>query len=216
MEETNEWRLICAPGGWVRATDQDMKVYMRLRETGSGPAPRLNVHTVLMESETPISTAVWRQVPFEDIERFANDPRGILNDQPGGWNPPRTALLTPTEVEPIAIDDLERHFGTAEELAQHDAVSNPVPHPNGLFLTDWKPADPGERPERLTRPVGRITDDFLADLARSYQWLVAKGYTSPSTMLGEEMQTSVGNVRRWVSTARKKGLLPPGRPGRAG
>lgn len=216
MEELTDWRLVCAPGGWVRATTDGVTVYMRLKDTGAGPVPRLNVHTVVMDSETPISTAVWRQVPFEDIERIANDPRGVLNREVGGWNPPRQALLTPADSQPVSIETLERHFGAADELAEHDAKENPVPHPNGLFLRGWKPADPGEEPEPLTRPVGRITDEFLADLARSYQWLVAKGYTTPSTMLSEQMQTSVGNVRRWVSMARRKGLLPPGRPGRAG
>lgn len=215
MKELSDWRIICAPGGWVRASsgDGDTTVYMRLRQTSTGQ--RFNVHTVVMDSAAPISTHVWRTVPFQEVEEFANDPRGVLTGRAGDWNPPRAALLSPAGQEPLSIGELERHFGTTEELREHDAPDNPSPHPHGFFLSDVS-SDPGEEPAPLTNPAGRITDDFLGDLARMYRWLVGTGRNAPATVIAEQTGAPVATVRRWVSMARKKGLLPPGRPGRAG
>lgn len=216
MRSDTDWHAIFAPGGWarVKTASGDTTVYMRFTSTGEGAAQRLNVHTVVMESLSPISTHVWRTVPFEAIERVANDQRGILNGQIGGWNPPRAALLSEAESEPLDLEVLERHFGTAEEIAEHDDRTNGLIHPHGFDLDDL--VGPGEEPPPLKRPADGITDEFLGTLTRRYRWLVDSGNTTPAVQLAEESSTPVATVRRWVWTARKKGLLPPGRPGRAG
>ena len=214
MKELTDWRVISAPGGWVRAKApaDDTTVYMHLKGTGEGPQQRLNVHTVLMESSSPISAHVWRYVPFQAVEEVANNLHGILSA--AGWNPIRETLLSPAEEVPVDISQLERHFGTAEDLAAMDGP-NPVIANNMMILSGIGEA-PGEEPPPLSKPSGKITDEFLSDLARTYRWLVASKHTAPATVIAEQTGAPVATVRRWISNARQRGFLPPGRPGRAG
>ncbi|MGW1799148.1 hypothetical protein ACWCQN_25060 [Streptomyces sp. NPDC001984] len=216
MHRDAEWHVIFAPGGWARVKNAagDTTVYMRFTSAGEGTAQRLNVHTAVMDSVSPISAHVWRTVPFETVERLANDPRGYLTGKIGDRNPPREALLSDAESEPLDLEALERHFGTVEEVAEHDDPASGLIHRHGVGLIDV--AGPGEEPPALKRPTEGITDEFLAALALRYRWLVDSGNSTPAVRLAEESSTPVATVRRWVWTARKKGLLPPGRPGRAG
>lgn len=214
MKELTDWRLVAAPGGWVRAKApaDNTTVYMRLRGTGEGPQQRLNVHTVVMDSSAPVSAHVWRYVPFKEVERLANNLDGIL---PGsGWNPIRDRLLLPAEREPTDVAKLEQHFGSADELASLDGP-NPVIENHMVILSGVGEA-PGEEPPPLSKPTGKITDEFLTDLARTYRWLVASKNTAPATVIAEQTGAPVATVRRWISNARQRGMLPPGRPGRAG
>ncbi|MFJ9217885.1 hypothetical protein ACIRJL_17235 [Streptomyces sp. NPDC102383] len=210
MKDSSEWRLLCAPGGWVRVfrpADQ-VVVYMRLRETSNTPTGRLNVHTVVMDHEDPISTHVWRYVPFQAVEDTINstltDPlwEGVLDD-----------FREQLDSEPIQVGKLESLFGTPEEIASLDSP-DPVITRTMFVLGDSQ--DPGEEPPPLTRPAGRITDDFLSDLARSYRWLVASGESAPASVISKQTGAPVATVRRWLVNARQRGMLPPGRRGRAG
>lgn len=214
MSDVIEWRIICAPGGWVRATTAggDATVYMQL--TRAEPRQRLNVHVALMSSGAPISTHAWRNVPFEEVEEFANGTYGVMHER-GGINPPRNILLSPAERDPLKADELDSYFGAAQELREHDAADNKIPHPNGFWLSDLR-QDPGEEPARLSHPGPRITDEFLASLAATYRWHVAANHGAPSAVIAEQTGAPVATARRWVSMARKRGLLPPGRQGRAG
>lgn len=214
MTDATAWRVLCAPGGWVRATRpaDDTTVYMHLRHSGAGTQQRLNVHTVVMDSDSPISTHVWREVPFKGVEDVANDP-SVLPGTGRNWY--RDTLLEPAAVEPVTVVHLERHFGTPDELrAADDPDALPMPH--AMFLIGTESADPGAEPPPLVKPEGRITDEFLSDLAATYRWLVASKNSAPATVIAEQTGAPVATVRRWVSNARQRGFLPPGRPGRAG
>lgn len=213
MGDSLEWRIICAPGGWIRASTAGSGATIYMQLTRAGERQRLNVHVAVMRSASPISTHAWRNVPFGEIEEFANSTGGILTD--GGVNPPRDVLLAPAQGDPLRLGELDDYFGTSEELRDHDDPENRVPHPNGFWLGDLT-RDPGVEPAPLAHPGRRITDEFLADLAASYRWLVATDHSAPSTKIAEQTGAPVATVRRWVSMARKKGILPPGRPGRAG
>lgn len=213
MSESAEWRFICAPGGWVRATAPNGGAIVYMQLTRADERQRLNVHVAMMRSTSPISTHAWRDVPFGEIEEWANGTDGALRE--GGVNPPRDALLSEARHNPLGLDELDAHFGTAEELREYDAPECPYVHPNGFRLLDLS-RDPGEAPAPLSHPGPRITDEFLASLATTYRWLVASKHGAPSTEIAEQTGAPVATVRRWVSMARKKGLLPPGRPGRVG
>ncbi|MCB5166050.1 hypothetical protein LG634_14540 [Streptomyces bambusae] len=219
MKELTDWRAVCAPGGWVRvkALTDSTTVYMRLRGSGAGPQQRLNVHTVVMDSPSPISTHVWRYVPFQAVEEAVNG-EGVLGqmwDAMGESNPYLEVLLRAPHEEPVSVEQLERHFGSAEELRGADDPKDVVV-PGNMIMLSGGPQGAGERPPRLSRPAGRITDDFLRDLARTYKWLVATGHNAPATVIADETNTPVATVRRWISNARQRQFLPPGRPGRAG
>ncbi|MEU3033497.1 hypothetical protein [Streptomyces griseoaurantiacus] len=210
MKDSSEWRMLCAPGGWVRVfrpADQ-VVVYMRLRGTGSAPSDRLNVHTVVMDHDAPISTHVWRYVPFQTVEDTVNS---VLTDPL--WEGMLDEFRKQLDAEPVQIDKLERLFGTPEEIASLDGPDPVVSR--GMFVLGVS-QDPGDAPPPLARPEGRITDEFLNDLARSYRWLVASGDTAPAAAIAKQTGAPVATVRRWIVNARQRGMLPPGRPGRAG
>jgi len=214
MTDATAWRVLCAPGGWVRATRpaDDTTVYMHLRHSGAGAQQRLNVHTVVMDSDSPISTLVWRDVPFKGVEDVANDP-SLLPGSGRNWY--RDTLLEPADVEPVSVVQLERHFGTPDELRTADDP-DAHPMPRMMFLIGREKSDPGVEPPPLAKPNGRITDEFLTDLAGTYRWLVASEHSAPATVIADQTGAPVATVRRWISNARQRGFLPPGRPGRAG
>lgn len=215
MQELTDWRLAFAPGGWVRASRpaDSTTVYMRLRGSGTGPQQRLNVHTVLMDSAAPVSTHVWRDVPFRDVEEIANNTGGLL----GGvsqWNPVRDNLRAPAARELLDLPALEEHFGTSDQLVSLDS-EHPTLENHMVILQGDRP-DPGTKPPALVRPDGRITDDFLRQLAATYRWLVASGESAPAASIAQQTGAPVATVRRWIVNARQREFLPPGRPGRAG
>jgi hypothetical protein len=70
------------------------------------------------------------------------------------------------------------------------------------------------RPGRKGHP-----DEFYQAVAAAYTQLVSNGVTNPTTtiaQLSERYGYNRSTVAGWVSTARKKGYLPPARRGRPG
>jgi hypothetical protein len=79
----------------------------------------------------------------------------------------------------------------------------------------------GRREERaMERPPERSTrrgrpDAFYREVAASYLELAQQG-RGPARLLAERHDVPVSTVHRWVKEARRRGLLPPGRAGKAG
>jgi hypothetical protein len=71
-------------------------------------------------------------------------------------------------------------------------------------------------PPPLRAPDGRVTDDFLRELTRAYSAALQRGDRRPAVKLAEQAGVSVHAVRKWVLTARRRGIMPPARPGKAG
>lgn len=194
MYATGRWTLYVTAGGWVKCVDDDSEraVYLQLRPSDRDPS-KLSTHTAVMQSDKPISVHAWSQVPFAMIET-------LISHSPDA----RALVDTPHEGDPVA--GLEEHF------AAH-------PHPSKavrLSYAEAMPAapEPGEQPPPLRRPQ-RITDDFLREVAAQYRWLSTAGEL-PGPAMAEQTGAPVRTVQRWVYDARKRGFLPPGRPGRAG
>jgi hypothetical protein len=98
----------------------------------------------------------------------------------------------------------------------------------GAMSTQWrdmeasiKGARTGGRPSRAkpggTRP-GRAgyPQEFYERIARRYEFLVAMRDPAPIQRIAEEEGASRDSTARWISVARKRGLLGPGLRGRAG
>jgi hypothetical protein len=65
-------------------------------------------------------------------------------------------------------------------------------------------------------PAGhRMTDDFLHTVARAYALAALKGLP-PAPAIAEQAGVSPRAVHKWVYTARKRGIMPPGTRGRVG
>ncbi|MGH8917692.1 MAG: hypothetical protein ACRD0H_05020, partial [Actinomycetes bacterium] len=129
-------------------------------------------------------------------------------------NPVRDAIRAPAERDPLDLPALEQHFGTPEQLAALDS-EHPLLENHMVILQADKP-DPGAAPPPLSRPDGRISDDFLRELATAYKWLVASGESAPASAIASQTGAPVATVRRWIVNARQRQFLPPGRPARAG
>lgn len=204
MARLESWDVIFRPGGWIRAkgTDEDTAVYLRVRDSGEGTPSRLNVHFAAMASEKPISSHVWRYVPFEHIEQHANEK-----------NYRRALDLDPDEFGGgPTLDDLDAYFV--------DGEGEPWQPAHAVRMQDSGAIRPRAKrkatePPPLNHPGRRISDEFLRDLATTYLWLVDQGQP-PAPEISQQTGAPVATVRRWVAKARERSFLPPGRVGRAG
>ncbi len=66
----------------------------------------------------------------------------------------------------------------------------------------------------LERPEGRFLDNgFYIRVAKAYREAVALGL-NPRQTLAKDSHSATDTVARWVGEARRRGYLPPGRPGK--
>lgn len=204
MARLENWDVIYRPGGWIRArgTDEDTTVYLRVRESGEGSS-RLNVHYATMASEKPISSHVWRFVPFEDIEMHANEK-----------NYRRALELDPEEFGGgPALDDLDSYF--VDDNGEAWQPAHTVQMREGVAAHRPSSRRKATEPAPLEHPGRRISEEFLRNLAAMYLWLVSQDQP-PAPEIAKQTGAPVATVRRWISNARQREFLPPGRVGRAG
>ncbi|UGQ09116.1 hypothetical protein LO772_19355 [Yinghuangia sp. ASG 101] len=191
------WDLRFAPGGWVRLVNLDdgRKAYLRVEpskdENGlNRPVTRL---AIMAGEDKPISVHAWRNVPIADVEYLLG----------GGWadRAPYSIVYEPARESPPRLDDLDAYFD--------------VPHEPTVYAERIKEAV-NERPKDVRNPGGKITNEFLGELANMYRWLVSSGSSAPAHEIADQTGAPVRTAQRWIGQARKRGFLPPGRPGRAG
>jgi hypothetical protein len=78
------------------------------------------------------------------------------------------------------------------------------------------PASWAEELPPLEAPAGRrMTDQFLRELTRAYA-IAARNGTPPAPAIAAATGVSPRTVHKWVSTARRRGIMPPGKQGRVG
>jgi hypothetical protein len=196
------WSVAYRPGGWVRLRAKDElstgfrgTVYLQLLpdKTYQG---RLTVHQAFMVGDMSISARTWRQVPIAEIERVARQP-----EQAEVLRRPTDRPLAPAEELGRYFDETEPQFGAA---TTHIRDTPPL-----------APFDVPMIPEPVQAPPkGRITDEFLVHVASAYAQAVGEG--SPAKVIAEQAKVPIRTVHGWITEARKRGHLPPGRPGRAG
>lgn len=194
-QDSDAWNLEYRPGGWVRASNHTgVTVFFQVTYIGGEGKRRPSIRTAIMESPQPISARTWRDAPFDEVWLLL-DPE---------WAPNVYEVLTrPAETEPIA--DLGAYF---------DRTATEYRHIGGVVLTDIITADTGSFTP-VTDPEGRITDEFLENLAAMYRWAVASG-KAPAPVIAESAGVPASRVHRWVAQARQRGFLPPAIKGKAG
>lgn len=203
MLKWQDWTVNFWPGGWVRAQDETgVTVVLHYKPHGEGDNVRLRLHTTLMDSYAPITARRWRDVPFTEIDENLALWRTL---SPGAF----AALTATTEEGPPAFEEVLRWF---DETPSLDVSAS---FPTGQFIDDE--IDPHAPWKTVQRPAGgRLTDEFLENLAAVYKYLVARGEDAPARMIGEGAKVPVPTVHRWVARARERGFLPPAVKGRAG
>jgi hypothetical protein len=129
------------------------------------------------------------------------------------------------------IEAMLNQHGIGERLATDQAPGSQwqsswreefeqINHALDRYLSDSSPpssppagAEPAREP--LSRPDGSDPEGFYRRVAETYSAIVQ--HTSrPAKVMAEEAGVPVASVHRWIFEARRRGLLPPARQGRAG
>lgn len=134
----------------------------------------------------PISAAELRALPLAKI-------RSLAADGPAAGRPLNDAEVNPATRVSKA---LEAAFATSRGAEQ-----------------PWG----ADTSTRLTAesPKAGLTDDFLTEVATAYRAAIARD-ERPNKALSEQSGYPIRTVERWVYLARKKGVLPPTKPGSVG
>lgn len=186
-----DWSVEYRPGGWARARSDGMTAYLKLGSDTNG-RPRLRVNLVTVVADKPLTEAMWRRVPLAEIEMHLAMLSSVTGEP---IDKTVAAIKRHVDIEGFSAEALERYFETTEPL------------PVGGFI----PA----RPSLSKPPDGRLTDDFLSDVARMYLAMISEK-RSPGPAIAEAAGVPVRTVHRWVAEARSRGILPRATRGKAG
>ncbi|MFC8715797.1 hypothetical protein [Kitasatospora sp. NPDC057198] len=187
MLELQQWSLRVAPGGWVRA---------------HSPEEERTVYLQLRVTEGDEADRLNTHLALMDSEKpisvhaWSRFPFARIETL---MNRDFHEVLTERVVGPEPSLDTLVEFFEAESI------------PVTISMVVGEQAEPAP----LENPQGQITDEFLRALADVYRWHAARG-GAPGPVIAEQTGAPLGTARRWINTARKRGFLPPGRPGRAG
>lgn len=187
-----------APDGWIAVLSEGAapEYYVRCREDGQGGA---EIVELLIAAPSRISAAALRDVPIGRIEAAINaTPR--LRD---------AALKADGSPDPL----LERlRAGTGGPRDIHVTVTDRATATDSFSVGGSGVGASFDPP--LQRPDRSDPAAFYARVAARYQALVAHT-AKPGVAIAQEAGVPVGTARRWINEARRRGLLPPGRQGRA-
>lgn len=199
----NNWDVTFWPGGWARAIDETgVTITLRLLPVGEGDAVRLRVHATLMSSAKPVTARMWRDVPLAEIEQHV-----MIWGRVKDLRPHFEAMLQPSEIESLQSEDLVRYFEETEPLPVGSSI------PRSTLVAD--DGEPRADFTLIRPPDGRISNEFLENLAEMYRWAVESG-KAPAPAIANTANAPVRTVHRWVAEARKRGFLPPAIRGKAG
>ncbi|MBE4789960.1 hypothetical protein [Streptomyces caniscabiei] len=198
------WKIEVRPMGWTRLSDNSggPTVYIQYAIPESAADTRLDMQTVVMEAgqEGPLTGRTWRRIPLAMAEsRLLEDmeyTHGIFNYP---WEGPRPTL-----------DSLVEFFDSTK-----DKFTTVMIGEIGARVGDGQDGDPKGKLPIIRSPEGRLTEDFLTDVADAYRWFTAAG-EPPAPSISKRAKVPVRTVHRWIYEARKRGILPPARAGRAG
>jgi hypothetical protein len=202
-------RVACTPGddgsvnvSWSPSERRDDRVSPSRREPGQKGvvAPSSGQLEVWFASSTDDSGA-WEHVTAVKLQ--LTEPLTATKLQRFPWK--RMLAVADSGLRALWMPE-DGAVSDASWQALHQAFGEEFANPAGL--------PPKRRPGRKGHP-----DEFYRAVADAYTSLVSNGVTNPTTriaQLSEQFGYNRSTVAGWVSTARKKGYLPPGRRGRPG
>jgi hypothetical protein len=244
MDESNRWRVAtgCATlapmrlsygnGGWIRVDGIGLPgpLYVRFAADERG---RWRAVEIYVDGQgTSLPTSVLRQVRLDLLEAAVLQ-YGNMEARSGTPGP---------DLHRLAAHYATTWGGSTYDAQRCDTCGGPLKGVRGsvLALRNWvaeswfaQLPDSGIRQVAMPRepsavdaefeelpvidpPAGhRMTDDFLHTVARAYAIAALKGL-SPAPAIAEQAGVSRRAVHKWVYTARKRGIMPPGTRGRVG
>ncbi len=216
---TDVWDIDVRPGGWLRLRERGggPSVYLHFVMGGTTGQERIDLRSVVMlaGSDEALSGRIWRRIPLSQIETALA--RTLLTEMPtekarqgqaqarDAFTAGLDAFTTDAEIKPPSLDTLDEYFEATADIAT--MFFNPLP--SGMLVSE------AGRIPQIKPPEGRLTDDFLKDVADVYRW-ATDVKQPPGPAIAELADVPVRTVHRWVYEARKRGILPPARSGRAG
>lgn len=190
-------------GGWHRIEGAEGipgRLYVRIQEVDG----LLRITELYVDGQgEPISAAGLRGLPLQMLEQWAADaPAARQRLQTPGPDLSRLAAFFSTT------------FGAKVKHWVADAYRAQFPQ-SGVP----RPAEPASSAPKVARPPevqigappgGRLTDEWLSDLARAYRAAVARRQP-PARAIAEALGpgTSVRTVQGWIAKARDRGHLEP-------
>lgn len=153
---------------------------------------------VMKAGDESLSGRVWRRIPLADLETYFVFPEV------------RDVLTSESEVAPPSLEELEEYFTATENSSKVSAITW-----SGMYVSDGSEGYPEGKFPMIHAPEGRLTDEFLADVADAYRWLT-RAKRAPAPAIADMAKVPVRTVHRWIYEARKRDILPPARQGRAG
>jgi hypothetical protein len=228
-----DMRLWYGYGGWIRVQSEDSPgwAYLRLADDGHGGWRTRELY--VNAGENVIPAVALRKLPLAKIEALAvqGEGREHLDKRMRSPGP---------QLSVMAESFTTRYIG---KRGNCETCGSPVDPKHGRCLdwleTSWwaqfdqpdvqvrvrqpnrRPrAKPDERkappePSPLSSPDDGLTDEFFKQVRAAYDAAVNAG-RPPAPTLAEQAGTTVRTVHRWVYLARKRGIMQPGKPGRAG
>ncbi|MEU2734703.1 hypothetical protein ABZ656_04410 [Streptomyces sp. NPDC007095] len=215
---TDVWDIDVRPGGWFRLRERAGGPLIYLHYAIAGPVgqERIDLRSVVMlaRGDEALSGRIWRRLPLSNLETMLS--LTLLADPVPTETGPRTQAQArdaftagvdafETDAKAPTLDTLDQYFEATEDITT--MYFNPMP--SGMLVSDK-----GRIPQ-IKAPEGRLTDDFLKDVADVYRW-ATDSQQAPAPVISELADVPVRTVHRWVYEARKRGILPPARTGRAG
>lgn len=199
--------LTVGNGGWVRVDDPERlpgPLYVRMNRDDVG---RWRITQLYLDGERPITGEEVRRLPIAQLEAWVTDPdvAEVLERRAKNYG--------------VQLDVLASHFDVNSygSQARHwvsDAWRSQFPNSGMPVAKLRQPKRPkvSEPPPLRAPEGGRLTDDFLREVHRAYTAAVTRGEW-PAPTLAEQAGVSVHAVRKWIYTARKRKIMPPGRQG---
>jgi hypothetical protein len=158
----------------------------------------------------PPSAELLRAIPVGRIEAAANAQLTVVDHDVVTAVAHRRPGTRPAEAD--------AGWETTDPVrAVHRPEPRPEPHPRGTAGAAplLAAAGPGPETGRATEAGRGRPDLFYRDIAHAYLDLAQRS-TRPASELAEAHGVPVTTAHRWVKEARRRGFLPPGRPGKAG
>ncbi|MFJ4794137.1 hypothetical protein [Kitasatospora purpeofusca] len=200
--QLGQWNAEFRPRGWVRLSESGdgPSVYAEFIQSGPPGQERFDMRSVVMRAGSGeiLSARTWRRIPFSDVETMMRIPDI------------RRVLTAESAVPAPSLSNLDAYFDATEADSTITAVI-----PTDVLHSDGADGLPAGSFPLVKAPDGRLTDEFLRDVAEAYTWLT-EANRRPAPGIADMAEVPVRTVHRWIYEARKRGILPPARPGRAG
>lgn len=200
---SGEWHIEFRPWGWVRLMEKGggPAVYLQYELSRTGSHTRLDLKAVVIRAGTEddaLSARTWRRIPFSKVETYLT----ITNAG--------SIITASCDVEAPSLEALDAYFDATKTFGTFS-----VSAPSERLVSDGGTNEPRRPMPQVKPPAGRLTDDFLEDVADAYRWFT-EAKQAPAPAIAEMAGTPVRTVHRWIYEARKRGIIPPARTGRAG